>query len=120
MGVKPNIVHKSPVPATVPSSAPVTRSKGHSTSNADKPLDQSTQHAESGDNASKTPAKKKAKCGLKIIHHGIVKQPIAKQGKRCTYEMCGEKFKDSTSFIMHYSTTHPPLPYKYCLKVYAR
>ena len=56
--------------------------------------------------------------GLKITHHGIVRQPTKKKGRVCTCDMCGEKFKNSTLFIKHYSTTHPPLNCKQCSKSY--
>ena len=59
------------------------------------------------------------KCfGLKITHHGIVRQPSVKKGRSCTCEMCGEKFKSRTVFIEHYRMTHPSLHCKYCSKVY--
>ena len=59
--------------------------------------------------------KNQSKCyGLKITHHGIVRQSVMKKGRRCTCEMCGAKFKNSTLFINHYSSTHPPLACKHC------
>ena len=33
--------------------------------------------------------------------------------------MCGEKFTHSSTFIQHYSTTHPPLHCKHCNKQYS-
>ena len=61
----------------------------------------------------------KPKCyGLKITHHGIVRQPTNKKGRVCTCDMCGEKFKNSTLFITHYSTMHPHLNCKRCSKSY--
>ena len=33
--------------------------------------------------------------------------------------MCGQKFTDSTSYIKHYSETHPPLPCQDCPKVFS-
>ena len=63
--------------------------------------------------------KNQNKCfGLKITHHGIVRQPSMKKGRNCTCEMCGVKFKNSTLFIKHYSSTHPPLACKHCSKSY--
>ena len=63
--------------------------------------------------------KNQNKCyGLKITHHGIVKQPVMKKGRRCTCEICGAKFKNSTLFINHYSSTHPLLACKHCSKSY--
>ena len=56
--------------------------------------------------------------GLKITQHGIVRQPTVKKGKSCSCEMCGKKFRNSTLFIEHYSTTHPSLSCKHCSKVY--
>ena len=61
----------------------------------------------------------KPKCyGLKITHHGIVRQPTNKKGRVCTCGMCGKKFKNSTLFITNYSTTHPSLNCKHCSKTY--
>ena len=56
--------------------------------------------------------------GLKITHHVSVsvRQPSVKKGRKCTCEMCGVKFKNSTLFIKHYSSTHPPLACKHCSK----
>ena len=56
--------------------------------------------------------------GLKITHHGIVRQPSVIKERKCTCKMCGEKFKNSTLFMEHYSTTHPPLVCKHCSKSY--
>ena len=59
------------------------------------------------------------KCyGLKMTCRRIVRQPTNKKGRVCTCEMYGEKFKNSTLFITHYSTTHPPLSCKHCSKSY--
>ena len=56
--------------------------------------------------------------GLKITHHGLVKHRVEKKGRRCICDMCGEKFKNSTSYIEHYSSTHLNLNCKYCEKCY--
>ena len=64
--------------------------------------------------------KLKKKTGSKITHHGIPKRdPPLVKGHHCTCEMCGKKFTHSSSFIQHYSTTHPPLHCKYCNKQYS-
>ena len=63
---------------------------------------------------------KGAASGLKIVHHGL-KRPVAtpkSKGRRCKCDMCGEVFGTSTSFIEHYSKTHPALPCKDCSKVF--
>ena len=33
--------------------------------------------------------------------------------------MCGKRFDNSTAFIAHYSSTHPPLPCKDCDKIFS-
>ena len=114
-GQKSTAVH-TPLGSAV-QKAPITRSKA-SLSN--------TQTIESSANGSNTTlanateaGKNHNKCfGLKITHHGIVRQPIMKKGRKCTCEMCGAKFKNSTLLIKHYSSTHLPLACKHCSKLY--
>ena len=61
---------------------------------------------------------KSGRSGLKIVHHGL-KRPAAKaKGRHCQCDMCGKKFGNSTAFIAHYSSTHPPLPCKDCNKIF--
>ena len=54
--------------------------------------------------------------GLKITHHSLIKHTVAKKGQKCVCDMCGAKFKNSTSYIKHYSSTHPNLNCKFCKK----
>ena len=80
-----------------------------------KPVKSKQTSASSGVN----PVKGKCgKSGLKIIHHGLKRPAPQTKGRHCKCDMCGETFGTSTSFIEHYSTTHPPLPCKDCSKVF--
>ena len=57
--------------------------------------------------------------GLKIVHHGLKRQTVKAKGRHCQCEMCGKRFDNSTAFIAHYSSTHPPLPCTDCDKIFS-
>ena len=57
--------------------------------------------------------------GLKIVHHGLKRPTVKAKGRHCQCDMCGKKFDNSTAFIAHYSSTHPPLPCKDCNKIFS-
>ena len=81
-----------------------------------KPVKSKQTSASSGVNPVKG---KGGKSGLKIVHHGLKCPALQTKGRYCKCDMCGETFGTSTSFIEHYSTTHPPLPCKDCSKVFS-
>ena len=56
--------------------------------------------------------------GLKIVHHGLRKPKVTKKQRSCLCEMCGERFPNTTVFIVHYRDTHPQLPCDNCEKVF--
>ena len=62
--------------------------------------------------------KVKAK-SVTVTHHGLKKHKSLPKGRHCVCSMCGEKFPTSTSFIKHYSETHPPLACADCQKVFS-
>ena len=53
------------------------------------------------------------------MHHGLKRPAARAKGRHCQCDMCGEKFDNSTAFIAHYSSTHPPLPCKDCTKIFS-
>ena len=62
--------------------------------------------------------KVKAK-SVTVTHHGLKKHKSLQKGRHCVCSMCGDKFPTSTSFIKHYSETHPPLACTDCQKVFS-
>ena len=56
--------------------------------------------------------------GLKIVHHGLKRLTPRSKGRHCQCDMCGENYNNTTAFIAHYSSTHPPLPCKDCNKIF--
>ena len=88
-----------------------------------RPVDTKTSKSKTmqdGNNGKRVRGVKGAASGLKIVHHGL-KWPVPtpkSKGRRCKCDMCGEVFGTSTSFIEHYSKTHPALPCKDCSKVF--
>ena len=62
--------------------------------------------------------KVKAK-SVTVMHHGLKKHKALPKGRHCVCDMCGSNFTNSTSFITHYSETHPLLPCKDCSKIFS-